>query len=204
MIFLSLFILLFSLVIHEVSHAYAALYFGDDTAKKLGRLSLNPVRHLDIIGSIVVPLSLFFFQSSFLFGWAKPVPVDFFALKPYKKAVFWVSFAGPLSNFVLAFFSLGSLLFFHLSPGLLFSFCLLSFYLNVILFVFNLLPFPPLDGFKILSLFLPSRVSSVLLQYEKWGLGLFFIAFYFSLFDWIFTLPSHLFAFSQSIFSMQL
>ena len=122
MIFLSLFILLFSLVIHEVSHAYAALYFGDDTAKKLGRLSLNPVRHLDIIGSIVVPLSLFFFQSSFLFGWAKPVPVDFFALKPYKKAVFWVSFAGPLSNFVLAFLVWEVFFFFIYHRGFYFLF----------------------------------------------------------------------------------
>ena len=116
-LFFSLLILLISLIIHEFSHAYSALLFGDDTAKKLGRLTLNPFRHLDVVGSVLLPLSMYLFQSPCLFGWAKPVPVNFSALNPYRKAVFWVAFSGPLSNFILAMLALFLITYFQFSTS---------------------------------------------------------------------------------------
>lgn len=147
----SVLILILSIVAHEVSHGYAALLFGDPTAKIAGRLTPNPLKHLDFIGSFVVP-SLFFFVSGGIAGWAKPVPYNPFMLKG-RFAELFVASAGVLTNIGIALF-LGLIL--HFVPGTIISgtyFEVIStiIYINIGLFIFNLLPFPPFDGLRILT-----------------------------------------------------
>ena len=146
--------ILLAITVHEASHGYAAKYFGDLTAERMGRISLNPFKHIDPVGTILLPaLTLFF--GGVLFGWAKPVPVNFGNLRNPKKDMFWVAAAGPASNFVMAI--LWSLLLgiikYELSRGVyspsfpfLLQMCFVGVTINVVLMVLNLLPMPPLDG----------------------------------------------------------
>jgi len=167
-------VLLFSIMIHEVSHGLMALRLGDETAKKFGRLTLNPLKHLDPIGSIFLPLFLFITKSPIILGWAKPVPYNPNALyKDYKYGPLKVALAGPFSNLAVAFiFGLiirfGSTFFNPIALAFM-SFIVL---LNCLLAVFNLIPIPPLDGSKILTAILPYRYSSVI---QNIGLGGIFI-----------------------------
>lgn len=156
--------LLFGIVLHEYCHAYAALKFGDDTAKRQGRLTLNPAVHFSLFGSIIFPL-LAAALGGMMFGWANPVPINGRNIKNYRKGMFWISFAGPLANIVLGLISalFYSILltrvssnFYLFSP--LASMFEASVYINFILAFFNLIPFPPLDG---------SRMVSSLLSYEN-------------------------------------
>jgi Zn-dependent protease len=158
---------LLCIIIHEVSHGAAALCLGDPTAKQQHRLSLNPLRHLDPLGLLMM---------LFLgFGWAKPVPVDPRYFKHPKSGMAVTALAGPLSNFLLAFFLLlgsGFLIKLEMTNALyqLVSFLLQTAMLSTGLCVFNLIPFPPLDGFKILSAFLPDRIYYRAMQYERYGM----------------------------------
>ncbi len=171
-------ILIISVVIHEVSHGYAALALGDQTAKYEGRLTLNPISHLDPVGSIFVPLLGYFF-GGFIIGWAKPVPYNPYNLRNQRWGEAIVAAAGPLSNVVLAFvFSLilravGTT---SVLAGAL-SFVVL---INITLAVFNLVPIPPLDGSKIFFSFLPLKMQKIKYEMEKYGfvLVLIFIAFF--------------------------
>ncbi len=156
--------LLFGIVLHEYFHAYFALKFGDDTAKRMGRLSLNPAVHFSLFGSIIFPL-LAAALGGMMFGWANPVPISGRNIKNYRKGMFWISFAGPLANILLGFLS--ALLYTILVTQVSSSFYLYSplasmleasVYINFILAFFNLIPFPPLDG---------SRMVSSVLSYEK-------------------------------------
>lgn len=151
---------LLAIVFHEAAHAYAAYKFGDHTSKYLGRLTLNPSAHIDPIGTILFPMLGIVF-GSIMFGWAKPVPVDFRQVKNVRQATFWVSFAGPLANILLCVimaFALAlvvtkvpsSFYLFEQVKGIL----LQAVYINIVLAVFNLLPFPPLDGSKMVESFL--------------------------------------------------
>ncbi len=151
---------LLAIVVHEAAHAYMAYRFGDNTAKYAGRLSLNPAVHLDVVGTIIFPLIGILFGGA-MFGWAKPVPVDARKFKNIRKAIFWVSFAGPLANIILAMLSaiLLSILLTQFAPNFyLFSpfkeILNQSVIINIILAVFNLIPWPPLDGSKMVSSFL--------------------------------------------------
>lgn len=151
---------LLSIVFHEWAHAYVAHRFGDDTAKQQGRLSLNPMVHYDLVGTIIFPL-IGIMIGSVPFGWAKPVPVDPRRFKSMKHGIFWVSFAGPGANIILAIISafLYAIVITQVSPSFGFHKMMegmlrYSVLINVVLAVFNLIPFPPLDGSKMVSTFL--------------------------------------------------
>jgi Zn-dependent protease len=171
--FLPLFFI--SLTIHEFAHAYSAYKLGDNTAKDLGRLSLNPIKHLDLIGSVIMPIMSF--ASGFaLIGWAKPVPVNRANLKNGLRDDAVVSFAGPLSNLVLAvIFFFCFLALFH-NHGLMGSYnkaaadmIWYGFYFNIFLFFFNLIPIPPLDGSFILYDLFPNKITAKLLSFGLYG-----------------------------------
>lgn len=178
-------ILIFSAVIHEVSHGLMAQKLGDNTAKLLGRLTLNPFKHLDFFGSFIFPFSLYILSGgNFVFGWAKPVPYNPLNLKNPIRDSGLIALAGPLSNFIIAlFFGLilrfGGIEFLNSNLGYLFIIIVL---INILLGVFNLIPIPPLDGSKVLIGFLPFNLKvkdSILVFFERYGLILilFFIFF---------------------------
>ncbi|MBP9711687.1 MAG: site-2 protease family protein [Candidatus Pacebacteria bacterium] len=165
-------ILIMSIVIHEVSHGFMAEYFGDDTARNEGRLTLNPIRHLDIFGSILLPAFLVLSNAGFLFGWAKPVPYNPNNLRDLKWGTFWVAAAGVIANFFIAII-FGLIIRFTLplnfSPSF-YSITSLIVVVNLGLGIFNLVPIPPLDGSKILFSFLPRSLYPVLLFIEQYAL----------------------------------
>jgi Zn-dependent protease len=164
---------LFAITIHEAAHGYAALHFGDNTAWSLGRVSLNPVRHIDPVGTVLMPLLLYFATSgAFLFGYAKPVPVRFGNLRNPKRDMVWVALAGPGSNFVQAFvwgILLALLLFAGVQETFFLKMCQAGMFVNVIMFAFNLFPLPPLDGGRILVGLLPYRQAELVSRVEPWG-----------------------------------
>jgi len=174
--------LLFAVTIHEVAHGWVAFRLGDPTAKWSGRLSLNPIRHLDLMGSIVLPLMLFFFRSPVIFGYAKPVPVNFRNLKNRRKDTILVASAGATANLVCALLC-GTLFQILVQIKLFWGASLLAYMvldlvhmlgysvlINSVLAVFNLIPIPPLDGSRILSMVLPGRYASSLAQVERYGM----------------------------------
>ncbi len=174
----SLIVMLFSLVLHEVSHGWAALALGDNTAKEQGRLSINPLVHLDPIGSILVPFFLFLSGSPIIFGWAKPVPVNPYNFKDQKWGILKVSLAGPGANFLVALIFAGLVRFINV-PASILPFWLEIIGINLIWGFFNLVPIPPLDGSSILFSLLPERLSWVRDILQKYGLIflIFFVSF---------------------------
>jgi len=149
-------VLIMSVVIHEVSHGYAASYLGDQTARYQGRLTLNPLKHLDFVGSFLVP-SLSYFLGGFIFGWAKPVPYNPYNLRPGRWSEAAVAVAGPTSNILLALI-FGILLRISVSSDPAFiQITSLIVFINILLAIFNLMPIPPLDGSKVLFSLLPYR-----------------------------------------------
>jgi len=183
-------ILLFSIVIHEVSHGTMAFYLGDPTAKYAGRLTLNPLRHLDPIGSVILPLFLILMAKlmggGIIFGWAKPVPINPYNFRDQKYGSAKVALAGPGSNLAIALVFGLALRFFPAIatiPGLPLMFSYIV-YINILLAVFNLLPVPPLDGSHILFTFLPPGMENIKIFLSQFGLFiLLFIIFFF--FRWL-------------------
>ena len=164
---------LFAITVHEAAHGYAARHFGDNTAYMLGRITLNPIKHIDPIGTILMPLMLYFATSgAFLFGYAKPVPVNFGHLRNPRRDMIWVALAGPGANLVQAFLW-GALLHFQLGMGITEPFflkmCQGGMLVNVVMFAFNLFPLPPLDGGRILVGLLPYRQAAAVSRVEPWG-----------------------------------
>lgn len=160
-IIFSIIILILSVVIHEVSHGFAANYLGDPTARLAGRLTLNPIKHVDPMGSVILPAILALSSSPILFGWAKPVPYNPYNLTRggrWAEAV--VAFAGPASNFAIALI-FGLLMRIGAIPSEVLSLTFTIVFLNVLLGVFNLIPIPPLDGSKVLGPILPHNLSQM-------------------------------------------
>ena len=151
---ISILILIVSIVAHEVAHGLAALWQGDRTAKDAGRLTLNPIAHIDMVGSILIPVGLFLIGSPFLFGWAKPVPINPYNFRNLKYGEALVAFAGPLVNIIfVAIFTL--LIHFVPMNAVYMTVCQTAILVNLVLALFNLIPIPPLDGSKILFAFIP-------------------------------------------------
>lgn len=180
--FMPLFFL--SLAIHEYSHAFTAFKFGDETARRSGRLTLNPIKHIDLIGSIVMPL-LSFASGLMLIGWAKPVPVNRANFKNRLRDDAIVSAAGPFSNLVLAILFLVCIVLFqsmnpNSTPGneRIFNILNLGIYFNIFLFAFNLLPIPPLDGSHILYDIFPNKITAGLLNAGIYGFFILMIFIY--------------------------
>ncbi len=164
---------LFAITLHEAAHGYAALHFGDNTAAMLGRITLNPIKHIDPVGTLVMPLVLYFATSgAFLFGYAKPVPVRFGQLNNPKRDMVWVALAGPAANFVQAV--IWSLVFYVLvvmgvEERFFFEMCQAGLLVNLVMFALNLFPLPPLDGGRILVGLLPMRAAMAVSKVEPWG-----------------------------------
>ena len=164
---------LFAITVHEAAHGYVARHFGDNTAWRLGRVTLNPFKHIDLVGTIVMPLVLYLATAgTFLFGYAKPVPVNFGQLRKPKQHMIWVALAGPGANFVqavlwgVAFYALNGL---GLTEKFFLEMCRAGMLVNVVMFVFNLFPLPPLDGGRILVGLLPWRQAQLVARDEPWG-----------------------------------
>ncbi len=163
----------FAITVHEAAHGYAARHFGDNTAWALGRVTLNPIKHIDPIGTILMPLMLYFATAgTFLFGYAKPVPVQFGNLRNPKRDMVWVALAGPGANLVQAiawgalFLTLQGL---GVTEYFFLKMCEAGVLVNAAMFVFNLFPLPPLDGGRILVGLLPYRMAAQVARIEPWG-----------------------------------
>ena len=164
---------LFSITVHEAAHGYMARHFGDNTAYLQGRMTLNPLKHIDPVGTIAMPLLLYFATSgAFLFGYAKPVPVNFNALRNPKRDMVWVALAGPASNFVQAIFwalMLVVLAAMNVEEPFFVKMAQAGVLVNLVMWAFNLFPLPPLDGGRILVGLLPWKQAQMVSRVEPWG-----------------------------------
>ena len=164
---------IFAITLHEAAHGYVARHFGDNTAYMMGRVTLNPVKHIDPIGTIAMPLLLYFATSgAFVFGYAKPVPVNFGHLRHPKRDMIWVALAGPASNFIQAL--LWALLFVLLAvlgvnERFFLAMAKAGILTNLVMWAFNLFPLPPLDGGRVLVGLLPRKQAYALARIEPWG-----------------------------------
>jgi Zn-dependent protease len=176
---------IFAITLHEASHGYVARHFGDQTAYRLGRISLNPIRHIDLVGTIIIPLvilitSKMFGSSGILFGWAKPVPVNFAALRNPKRDMLWVAAAGPVANLVMAMGWAVVMKLAMLMPPNVFNLPLslmaeAGITVNIVLMVLNLLPILPLDGGRIAVSLLPNRLALGYARLEPFGFPILLI-----------------------------
>lgn len=206
-IFLFYLPLLFSLCVHEFAHGWTAKKLGDMTAFYRGRLTLNPVAHIDYLGTVILPMIFLWTSSPVFFGWAKPVPVDPGAFQNPKKDMFWVAFAGPLSNVFLAVigaFCLVILYIFHLLNPLPLSQSFISMmemmiYVNILLAIFNLIPLHPLDGGKVIARFLPIRWNIFLEANQKYSYIALIVLIFLGGFHY---LAKPIFSVSQSLISL--
>jgi Zn-dependent protease len=172
--------LLFAITLHEAAHGWVASKLGDHTARMMGRVTLNPIKHVDPVGTVVVPLLLIVMNVGFIFGWAKPVPINFSALRSQKSGMILVALAGPGANFLMAIgWVLVAIISINLNIPILLKMAGIGIFFNILLAVFNLLPIPPLDGSRVISALLPGPLAYKYGQFEQYGflilLGLMYI-----------------------------
>ena len=172
--------LLFAITLHEAAHGWVASKLGDHTARMMGRVTLDPTKHIDPIGTIAIPLVLLLSSSGFIFGWAKPVPINFNALRSGKNGMIWVALAGPGANMFMAICWLFIMIVaIKMNISVLIEMGRVGILVNCVLAVFNLLPIPPLDGSRVISALLPNRLAYQYNQLEQYGLyillGLMFL-----------------------------
>ncbi|WP_298926235.1 site-2 protease family protein [uncultured Ramlibacter sp.] len=164
---------LFAITIHEAAHGYVARYLGDNTAYMMGRVTLNPIKHIDPLGTILMPLMLYFATSgAFLFGYAKPVPVNFGQLRRPKRDMVWVALAGPVSNFIQAILWAAAftvLVGTGVSERFFVEMCRAGVTVNLVMWAFNLFPLPPLDGGRVLVGLLPWKQAHLVSRIEPYG-----------------------------------
>jgi len=182
---------LLALTCHEVAHGYVAKRLGDPTAEELGRLTLNPIKHISLFGTVLFPLMLYLAHSPVIFGWAKPVPVDPRYFRNPLKGMMWVGMAGPVANFILA--TIAAAFFRLLAPltsgqSILLEFVLLFMLVNLVLGFFNLIPIPPLDGSRIVTGLLPRNLAIEYLRIERFGFLILIGLLYLGVFG-LFILP---------------
>lgn len=182
-----------AITLHEAAHAYAAKYFGDLTAYSQGRMSLNPIVHIDLLGTIIIPIVLYLAtDGQFLFGYAKPVPVNFSALRKPKRDMAWVSLAGPGSNFFMAFLWMilaVLLVAFKVEHEFFYRMAQAGLLTNLVMFAFNLFPIPPLDGGRILTSLLPHRQAYQFAKIEPYGFFIVMALVYFKILQfWMYPL----------------
>jgi Zn-dependent protease len=179
---------IFAITLHEAAHAYVAKYFGDNTAYAAGRMTLNPLVHIDLFGTIIIPAALYL-TTGFVFGYAKPVPIDFSRLKNPKRDMAWVALAGPGANFIMALMWL-------ILAILLSAFQVVEPFphrvahagvlANVLMFAFNLIPIPPLDGGRIATSLLPNKLAYKYAQIEPYGFFIVLALLYFQVLNfWV-------------------
>jgi Zn-dependent protease len=176
--------LVFSIIIHEVAHGYAAYRLGDPTARDANRLTLNPLAHIDLMGSVLLPLFLILIKSPILLGWAKPVPFNPGYFRDVKKGIMIVGLAGPASNLLLAAI-VGTIIRIFPFEGIIGLFLVYACIINVVLAIFNLIPIPPLDGPRVAIGFLPSRLVPGYLRLERYGFLIIFGLLWLGVLDYI-------------------
>lgn len=189
-----LFILFFSVVVHEFCHGYAAYLNGDDTARMMGRLTLNPIPHIDPFGTILLPILLLLISGGrFAIGMAKPVPINPFNFRNYDRGMLTVGIAGPASNIVIGtFLALLSRFFWN---GITAQFLFIGSVINFILAFFNLIPIPPLDGSRILSVFLPGQLRYRYEHMERYGIIIVMVFVFLGGLRWLWPLSSAIVSF---------
>ncbi|MFH1856976.1 MAG: site-2 protease family protein [Candidatus Omnitrophota bacterium] len=179
--FLFFVILIFSISLHEVFHGWTAYKLGDPTAKLMGRLTLNPIAHIDPIGTIFLPIVTFLF-AGVPFGYAKPVPINYYNLRNPKKDMILIGFAGPAANFSIAFL-LALVLKTGLTPLFITQLFMSGIFINIFLGVFNLVPIPPMDGSRVVTGILPNELAASYLKLEPFGFIIVLAMLYFGLID---------------------
>lgn len=187
-------VLIFSIILHEIAHGFVAYLNGDPTAQVMKRLTLNPIRHIDLVGTLLLPAILYLAQSPFLLGWAKPVPYNPLNFRNERLGTFTVGIAGVAVNFILAGLFAIALPYFKNSPWL--SVFVYGVSINLILAIFNLIPIPPLDGSRVLSAFLSKKAARAFLSIDKIGLFALMALLYFgvlsqvmmSIFNYLFSI----------------
>jgi Zn-dependent protease len=178
---ISLAIFFSAVILHEYAHGWVAYKLGDPTAKYAGRLTLNPLEHIDPVGTLLMPLILIVMKSPVIFGWAKPVPVNFWNLHNPRRDMIWVGLAGPMTNLLLA---AGLSLFLRLGlPAVVVSFLNTAIIINLVFAVFNLIPIPPLDGSRVVSGLLPRQLAIEYNRLERFGIIIIFALLYLGIFN---------------------